>query len=64
MRQRLRLVLPILGSLVTVVTGVCADELLLSDFNNSGFTYTYGGFTDQNSATSTRLFDSDGWGAG
>lgn len=40
------------------------SAVLLSDFNNSGFSYSYGGFVQQPGATSTRLFDpNDGWGA-
>lgn len=50
--------------LLACVMPANAVELQLSDFNNNGFNSTYGGFTAQNSATSTRLFDTDGWGAG
>lgn len=64
MRTSLRFLVPVIGCLSLGAISADADELLLSNFNNSGFSYTYGGFSTQNSATSTRLFDTDGWGAG
>ncbi|QDT68910.1 Endo-1,4-beta-xylanase B [Planctomycetes bacterium MalM25] len=53
-----------LGMLLTPLAA-SAEEVLLSDFNNSGFSYTYGGFQAAPGASSTRLYDPlDGWGAG
>lgn len=39
------------------------DELLLSDFSNRNFGWTYGGFVSQAGPTATRLYDPlNGWG--
>ena len=41
------------------------EELLLSSFDGLGFSFTYGGFSQQQEPTGTRLIDpEDGWGAG
>ncbi len=50
-------------ALVSMMLGQSTgQELVLSDFNGSDFSYTWGGFTQVPSSSSVRLFDTDAWG--
>lgn len=53
----------VVAALTSVSPSAHAAELTLSDFNNTGFTYTFDNFSAITSPTSVRLSDSsDGWG--
>lgn len=55
----------VLTAYLLFVPSASAADLTLSDFNGTGFTYTFDNFTATTSPTSVRLNDpSDGWGGG